>query len=398
MSRFSRFFDLARKQYLKLCAKFLKAEKLDLLIFGARNGNYYMDNSRALFEWYLSHRPSQKVMWLTKSRSVYDELRMKKIPVAMMDTIEGLKAAHQAKLGFYTNRALDLVLYEDLLPKDLKLVFLSHGQSVKNSRLTVKKGINNRFKNDIVNTGKQVYKAVTSSPWMASIQAKSQGLDEDKYLAVGFPRNDWMFNIPDRDRMIWNRFIDGHLYDKVVLYAPTWRMHGEPTKIFPFDDFDPESLASFLAEHRILLLLRPHIKELHLTHNLKTVNTLMQASSNVRLATVEEFFDANALLPFVDLLISDYSSIYHDFLLLDRPVAFIPYDFHQFDAENGFKYPYFEYLPGPSMYDQKDLISVLTDLIRNKDPFAQSRNTLRNKLYAHLDGNACERLASILTP
>ena len=373
-----------------------RIHKRDLIVFGARGGNYYMDNSRTLYEWYLVNRPNQEVLWLTKSPEVYSHLAGKNLPVARLDSHKGLKAIYQAKIGFYTNKSQDLVTFPELLPHDFNLVFLGHGQSVKNSRLTVKSGITSSFKKDILQTGHHVFKAVTSSPWMASIQSESHGLTIEKYIITGFPRNDWMIQLPEAAKISWENFIGDQNFNKVVLYAPTWRMHGEATVLFPFEDWDVHQLAEFLSKHQILLLIRPHIKELHLQHNWDKVEALINATPFVKLATSDTFADANFLLPFVDMLISDYSSIYHDFLFLNRPLAFIPYDYGQFEAQNGFKYPYYENLPGPELTNLHDLIDTLKNLVEDNDVFSKHRLKLIEKIYTHIDGNSCERIALAL--
>jgi len=378
--------------YYRLYGKLCPSEG-DLLIFGARNGMYYMDNSRALYEWYLQNRPDQKVLWLTQSKRVLGELGEKNFPVASFYSHKGIRALHRARFGFYTNRALDLVAREDLLPQKLKLIFLSHGQSVKNSRLTVKEGLSESFKKDIIKTGSQVYRAITSSHWMAEIQHKSQGLDPGRYMITGFPRNDWMLDLPPFYKEAWQSFTGAEKFSKVILYAPTWRMHGEPTRLFPFDDLDVATLALFLDENKILLLLRPHIQELKAEINKATVAALLKATDKVRLATNDSFTDANALLPFTDMLLSDYSSIYHDYMLLDRPMAFIPYDYDKFERENGFKYPYKKNLPGHEVRTQKGLIEVMKALLQGKDLHAAQRDKLKGMVYAHSEGSACERVA-----
>ena len=59
-----------------------------------------------------------------------------------------------------------------------------------------------------------------------------------------------------------------------------------------------------------------------------------------------------------DLLITDYSSIFFDFLLLDRPIVFFPYDLEQYLSQD--RAMYFDYeimTPGPKCrtYDELEL-------------------------------------------
>jgi len=126
---------------------------------------------------------------------------------------------------------------------------------------------------------------------------------------------------------------------------------------------------------------------------LKKLSTL---TPNIRLATIKEFVEANYLLPFVDALISDYSSIYHDYLLLNRPIYFIPYDLEHFERENGFKYPYLEMLPGPVIGTQENLLMHFSRLMADDDQYTGHRAKLSKMIYSFLDGNACKRVANLI--
>jgi CDP-glycerol glycerophosphotransferase (TagB/SpsB family) len=378
--------------FFEMISKFEKNKKI--ILFGSRNGAHFMDNSRALYEYYVKQKGQEGIYWVTKSNKVYHQLSENGFPVLKINSLKYFLVLPHAKVGFYSNRAIDLVSSEDILPKKLKLIFLGHGQSVKNSRLTVKSGLNEGFKKDILKSKSQIFKAVTSSVWMAEVQSKSHGLKKDDYWLTGFPRNDWFFEVPDIARQGWSDFNGGLEIEKVVLYAPTWRMHGEPTILFPFPDWDASALGDYFEEHKILFLIRPHIKELNLPHNKEKVQKLSGLTPYVKVADNNVFEDVNLLLPFVDLLISDYSSIYHDFLLLEKPLAFVPYDYDFFEEHNGFKYPYFENLPGDVISTQIELIELFDSQPISYERFRVKRESLRDMIYLHKDGNSCERIAN----
>ena len=67
--------------------------------------------------------------------------------------------------------------------------------------------------------------------------------------------------------------------------------------------------------------------------------------------------DINEILPAVDLLITDYSGIYLDFLLCDNPVMFIPYDLKQYQTElRGLLFDYDLFTPGSKIDTLKNFI------------------------------------------
>ena len=380
----------------KFIGLFVNNKGSELILFGARDGNYFMDNSRALYEWYTQHKKGTEFYWMTVSPAVEKMLKSKGWPVKRIDSIAGIVALHKARYAFYTNRLRDVAIDYRAVPDNLKMIFLSHGQSVKNTRLAVNVDVDAGFKKDSLKAARQTLFAVSTSPFMAQVQSKSNGLKPEDYKLTGFPRNDWMFNPPAEAVADWNKFTGGRKYKKVILYAPTWRRTDPKTVMFPFSDLDAKAFAKYIDDNDILLLLRPHIQDLKDNDGCAIVTRqLCGLSQNIRLATITEFVEANFLLPFVDALISDYSSIYHDFLLLDRPIFFIPYDLHTFDQDNGFKYPYLEYLPGPVINTQEELVLAFNALLEGTDYFSGHREKLSNLIYTFKDGSAAQRLAEI---
>lgn len=382
----------------KITGVFVNNKRSDLILFGARDGDFYMDNSRALYEWYLENKPGSQICWMTTSAEVATFLKQLKMPVARIDSFKGVYLLNKAKYAFYTNRLRDVAVDYRAVPAGLKMIFLSHGQSVKNTRLAVNEGVDTGYRNDTLKGSSQMAFAVSTSPFMAQVQAESNGLTPEMYRLTGFPRNDWMFKPPVTALEAWNKFTGGKKYSKVILYAPTWRRKAPKTMLFPFSDFEAQAIADFVDKHNVLLLLRPHIQDLRDNEPcIAVTRKLCGLTPNIRLATINEFVEANFLLPYVDALISDYSSIYHDFLLLDRPIYFVPYDLDSFDQVNGFKYPYRENLPGPILSTQDQMLAAFNDLVAGNDQYSGHRSKLSSMIYTFPDGNSCIRLAKELS-
>lgn len=394
-------FTRIRKFYYvclsKAVALLVNNKGSNLILFGARDGEYFMDNSRALFEYFNAHHAQENYYWLTTSAKLEATLKAQGLRVARIDSLKGVWLLNKAKYAFFTNRLRDVSIDYRAVPSGLKVIFLSHGQSIKNTRLAVNAGVDTGYRNDTLIASNQMKFAVSTSPFMAEVQAASNGLKAEMYQITGFPRNDWMLNPPAEAHDDWNRFTAGKKYAKVILYAPTWRRNEPKTMMFPFEDYDPAALADFVNRNNILLLLRLHVQELSDNPGcIALLKRLSELTPNIRLATINDFVEANYLLPFVDALISDYSSIYHDYLLLNRPIYFIPYDLEYFERENGFKYPYLEMLPGPVIDSQENLLLHFSRLLEGDDQFTGHRAKLSKMIYSFLDGDACKRVANLV--
>jgi CDP-glycerol glycerophosphotransferase len=172
----------------------------------------------------------------------------------------------------------------------------------------------------------------------------------------------------------------------VVLFAPTFRDQvGNP---FTQSALDLVELARFLKKMDGYLVIKGHrlVRENIVAENLPNVIACPSAT------------DIYPVMPMVDLLLTDYSSIYMDYLLLDRPVAFFCSDYDQYVQRNrDLQFPYEQMTPGPRCTTQEELHEALQGLLQGKDRWQVARHALRNRAFSHHDGEAAHRIARHLT-
>lgn len=111
--------------------------------------------------------------------------------------------------------------------------------------------------------------------------------------------------------------------------------------------------------------------------------------------------DPYPLLRHTHALITDYSSIFFDYLLLDRPVVFYPYDLDAYRTRSrGLYDDYDAVTPGPKAYDAPGFERLLTDLLSSYDAHlathARERAAVRDRFFAYVDDRASDRLFSAL--
>jgi CDP-glycerol glycerophosphotransferase (TagB/SpsB family) len=97
----------------------------------------------------------------------------------------------------------------------------------------------------------------------------------------------------------------------------------------------------------------------------------------------------------VDVLVTDYSSIYTDFLLLDRPIIFTPVDLEEYEAERGFFFDYGNDVctPGPKVRNAEDFLAALDAELSGADPYHLTRGASRSLFHKHTSAGASERIA-----
>ena len=120
-----------------------------------------------------------------------------------------------------------------------------------------------------------------------------------------------------------------------------------------------------------------------------------------RIHLIPSSVDPYPILKHTDALISDYSSIFFDYLLLDRPLVFYPYDLDDYRKYSRALYDdYDSVTPGPKATDAAGLQRTLTTLLSSYDEqarrYAAEREAVRSRFYEHVDDRASARLFDAL--
>jgi len=227
--------------------------------------------------------------------------------------------------------------------------------------------------------------------------------DPQKYIITGAPRNDFLFK-SDGISNIKKIFTDISMSEKIIFFLPTYRdsfgvKQGDKSNknIFGFKNFDKNKFGEFLKDNNIKLIYKPHPHEeeiiLEEIQNLKIKNILILKNKDL----VENNLDLYELLNAADILLTDYSSIYYDFLLLDRPILFSPVDIKSYQINRGFLVESFEsWVPGPTIFDQNMLEDQIKYCLIDKTYFYQDRIRMKNLIHRYQDGKSSQRLWAFL--
>ena len=176
-----------------------------------------------------------------------------------------------------------------------------------------------------------------------------------KILENGYPRID---NIFYESQVLENLFPILTRNKKLVLYAPTWR--GEVGKV---DDIVEQIVQSIndivenidVDEYEFLVKVHP------------LVYKYIEGMDFEGITLIPNWVDTNELLHYVDILVTDYSSIFFDFLVTDKPIIFYLYDKDEYLAKRGV-YLDLDNLPGSICYTAEEVSKNIknNDLITNE--------------------------------
>jgi CDP-ribitol ribitolphosphotransferase len=103
--------------------------------------------------------------------------------------------------------------------------------------------------------------------------------------------------------------------------------------------------------------------------------------------------DLYEILGACDLLITDYSSVYFDFLLLNRPIIFTPTDLEAYRSTRGLLlHPYEFWTPGPKTFNQDDLQQAIFQSFDNPMTYDSERRTISGMAHTYQDDQSSARI------
>lgn len=352
----------------------------DAWLFSSTDNRHFNYNSRYLFLYCMEHHPELELYYVINDlvfrRKLQEEYGEKYF--IETESEEGIKKALSCGVWF---TSAGLPLYGLHLNRKRRIINLWHGIPLKKIALMDpnESSLQKLYFRQMFS--KNYTDVVSTSEEMGKIMQESFAVSADKIKIWGQPRCDILFKNFDRNEYFRIIYADMLPIRKMVLYAPTFRT-GEEVRLFPFSDFDREKLDRFLEKEGILLCIRTHIRE--------NTEHLPRESAYIRYLNEDRVEDIMEALAAFDLLITDYSSIYIDYMLLDRPLLFLPYDLEKYRKEHGFTLPYEEVTPG---IKPKSLEEFMTGLKREleEDTLKEERHKVCGRFHQNVYP-CCEKI------
>ncbi|MGI6464925.1 MAG: CDP-glycerol glycerophosphotransferase family protein [Methanobacterium sp.] len=352
----------------------------------------FTDNPKALFE-YLSkeYNGTYKLIWAISG----DFNHYEGLDVFSRHGLKGLLEIFRSKFIITSHND-----FEDICSSNQVLVNLWHGMPLKGMGY-LDNFVDEKQLKDIKKGWEVDDVVIATSPLMKLAFTACVGRNPRKIYVTGQPRNDKLFLENGQMNLSELLGFDVSKYNKIILYCPTYRVwhdriDGNPKNedIFDFEDFDESKFMKYLIDNDILFLLKLHPAEE------KLYLSKFKSNENIRILTSEmflsKFLDLYDILNSVDMLITDYSSVYFDFLLLDRPILFTPTDIQEYSRRGFALEPYDFWAPGPKVCSQSKLMEELEKFNDNPNYYQKERNTINELVNIHKDGNSSKRVWNLI--
>ncbi|SFA82445.1 CDP-glycerol glycerophosphotransferase [Acetitomaculum ruminis DSM 5522] len=369
-------------------AKIIAGNKTDnkSWIFSSTDNIKFNYNSRFLFLHVINHYPKINAKFV-----INDDDERKRLTKKYGDYFcesKSLKGMiNVCKAGVWFTSA-GLPVYAAGLGKSHRIINLWHGVPLKKIVLSEENYSFFKklyFKNIFSNNYSEV---LTTSKTLVPIMAKSFGIEEKRVKVLGQPRNDALCQAridKSNSGLLKTLLNDYKKETKYVLYAPTHR-DGESVKLFPFKDWDKDKMERFLEKEDITILLRTHPEDKSFTKN--------YLSNRIKNFGADLIEDATEILPEISLLITDYSSIYIDYLILNKAMIFLPYDLNEYLSQRGMNFSYDEVTPGDKPATMQELFTSIKNGL-TIDPYKKDRikvNKIFNEIMVPCADDICQRV------
>ncbi len=226
---------------------------------------------------------------------------------------------------------------------------------------------------------------ITNSKFESTLMSASLHIPYIRQKVIGSPRLDYFNkeNVDLRDL----KFIKE--YSHVIFYIPTFRTgyfdreEGIFTgNLFNLPEVNIEELINFLEEHNILVINKYHPREQKKLSNFQSKN-IYNLTDEVLLKNKLDLYE---IINQSDILISDYSSVILDYLLLDKPIIYSIHDLEQYRNDRGFLLePYETWTAGPIVKDQNELQEQILKSINDSNYFSKERMILKKVFHSNED-------------
>lgn len=387
MQYIQRFLVSVKAQAIEVITKPIPLKKQRIVFNSSRNKRYNF-NSKYLFEYFLNNFKDYEVYFVINDKELNKKLTDKIGPYFIdTTTLSGIIKASRAKV--WVCSVINTPYHQlPIIRNKKRIVYhIGHGVPLKKIALAEESMSLVQYVNRRVLT--YAFSHVLSySKDFTPVMKKAFNNKRAEYICLGQPRNDALSN--DKSyilRLIQERYHQINASAKLVLYAPTWRPY-QTSKFFPFDDIIAEELNLALVENNTFLLLRQH------PYFKFDIDDSFLKKSNILLFNADDFPEIMDYLAAFDKLITDYSSIYLDYLCMNKPISFLPYDLEKYRAKVGFSINYEDVTPGPIIYNKHQFIDFL---ISDIDSYVNERQEVTNLVNAKNIDNSKENAEFIIS-
>ena len=349
--------------------KYIKKEK-QILIYSPKE---LSDNSLSLFEHLIDNEYYTKYKIYCSCTDYHNlNLKYKNLKnVYFINGINGILKYFTSSFVFYSFGKIPII------PFNQRVVQMWHGMFFKDI---------DKYQKKIVKKEKYYTDVIVTSEMFKELATKVHSCDIEVVKICGQSRTDVFFN---GEKKVTSNYI---------VWLPTFRQ----SEKLGYSDTNSEEILigdySFEELKKVNNLLKEdNLNMIVKLHPLQTLPAKMPSYSNIQILSEENSRKKNIklyeLLRDSKALITDYSSVFYDYYLLDKPIAFCIRDFDDYNKNRGFMVEKpMDYLKGNKIKSLDDMCNFINEITHNVDKFKEERREFNEKVNKYRDGNNSKRL------
>ena len=349
-----------------------------MLLFPVRNRQEFRDNAR-FFHDSASQHPEFDCVILC-----YQKGKWNREGVIFFHSLKGILAWLRARMIVIHHGRGDIPFSRTMDLRRRNLINLWHGIPVKGigytSRDKDERKLGREFK---------TYKAIICSSELDQLATQTSfRLPRHRVWVTGLPRNDMLLreeNDLAEDLRKESDWLQEKLQNrKMIMYLPTWRE--KPGDSPEFTKEQCRRLSEMLERHDAVFCVKKH------------PNTPALIFDGMEILDVSESpcREVGTLLRHAHVLITDYSSVWIDFLLLNRPVVSYCYDLKSYINNRGLLYNYEYIFPGKLNLSFESFLAELEKAINDIGIPSKKQVRVKRLFHKHSDGNNSQRVCDCL--
>lgn len=389
MSKLDGVKKRCRLEIEKMMFNFLGSlPKKKLVVFESFHGKQYSDSPRAIYEYMKVEKPEFNLLWSIdpSSENLFKSFN---VPYIKRGSFKWLLTFPRAK--YWVNNAR----LPNWIKKPKGTVYLQtwHGTPLKKLGFDIEEvympGTNTMtYQNNFANEAKNWDYLVSPNAYSTEIFRRAFRYS-GKVIESGYPRNDALQNTDEESINKIRQTIGIPEGKKIVLYAPTWRdddFYGRGKYKFEFQ-FDLRRFKERYGDDFVLLTRM---------HYLVAENFDFSRYEGF-IFDVSSYPDIKDLYRISDILITDYSSVFFDYSILNRPIIFYMYDLEKYrDQLRGFYFDIEKDAPGPIAETEDELFAAIDATISPSWSTPKNFRRFQEKFTNWEDGHASRKVVETM--
>lgn len=377
--------------FYSILSKFIPVDD-KLVIFISFHGRGYSDNPRAIYE---AMRKDERFkdyhyIWFIKNH------QQKDITIEKAKIVEYLSISYFIYMAKAKYWIINCKMPEYLKKKSNQIYLQTwHGTPLKRLGHDIQVSKDTTFYRSNISYEEMCHTydvdvaqydyMISPNKFCSEIFPSAFGINKERLIETGYPRNDFITNANEQDIINIKKRLGIPLDKKVILYAPTWRDNSYAAKGYTFElKADFHKWKDYLQEEYVVVF-KPHYSIVNKYENDESLQGFLYS--------IEANAEINELYVISDCLITDYSSVFYDYAVLNHPIYFYMYDLEEYKDElRGFYLDIYTELPGKLYEDENQL---LTD-IKQQNFNYENLNKFNQRFNHAQTGNCAQKVIDIV--